>query len=72
MATDEAAAYVKEQAEKLVPFVGTNEYNEAARAIRDSVALHLGVQATQNAEQVESRFVGILQGVLRLGAAALV
>lgn len=71
MAADEAADYIAARAQHLAAAVGQAGFDEAVRAERNSVALHIGIMGVGNAAEVEARFVGIVHGALRIGAAML-
>ena len=67
----EAALYADQRAAYLATIVGQVGFDLALRAERDSVALKLGLETVASADAADYRLVGIIQGVLAIGAKAL-
>lgn len=67
----EIAAYAAERATHLSTLVDDQGFAEAVRAERDAVALEAGVAAVQEADAIDSRVVGVIQGGLFLSARIL-
>ncbi len=69
---DELATYMHERALHLSTIVGEPGYDQAVRAERNNVALRAGIIASDAADAVDARLLGLLGGALRIGAAVLV
>lgn len=67
----ELSQYAAARTEHLSTLVGEPGFEEAVLAERDNVLLRAGITATRTADVADQRFVGIIQGALRIGAAAL-
>lgn len=67
----EVTLYAAERTAFLSTLVGQPGFGEATRAERDSVALKAGIKVVAAADAMDARVVGIIQGVLVLGAKAL-
>ena len=67
----EVADYAAQRAAFLSTLVGQPGYQEAVIAERDNVALKMGTSAVSTATAADARLLGIVQGVLGLGARAL-
>lgn len=67
----EITAYAAERTAFLSTLVGQPGFEEAVRAERDNVALKAGISAVKTADAADARIVGIIQGVLFLGARAI-
>lgn len=65
------AAYAAERTAYLSTLVGQPGFEEAVRAERDNVALKAGLTAVATADAADARLIGIIQGVLFLGARSL-
>jgi len=63
--------YAAERAAHLSTLVGQPGFEEAVRAERDNVVLRAGIAATDAADAVDQRTIGIIHGVLLTGAKAL-
>lgn len=63
--------YAAERTAYLSTLVGQPGFEEAVRAERDNVALKGGIASVKAADAADARIVGIIQGVLFLGARAL-
>lgn len=70
--TQMIAAYTAERAAFLATLVGQPGYPEAVIAERDSVALRAGIASVAQADSADQRMLGVLQGILQVGATALV
>lgn len=70
-ATADVAGYASERAAHLERAVGQPGFAEAVRAERDAVALYAGLAAVGEADAIDDRILGIVQGALALGARAL-
>ena len=68
---EELSAYASQRLEHLATLVGQPGYDQAVRAERDAVLLRAGIRATREADAADQRLIGILQGAMRIGAAAL-
>lgn len=66
------AAYAAERAAFLSTLMGQPGYEEAVLAERDSVAIRAGIATAAQADAVEQRMLGVLQGILQVGASILV
>ena len=51
--------------------VGQAGFQEAVIAARDSIALRFAINVTMSADATDARIVGIIQGVLAIGARAI-
>lgn len=69
--TVEITTYAAERTAYLSTLVGQPGFEEAVRAERDNVALKAGISAVKTADAADARIVGIIQGVLFLGARAI-
>lgn len=67
----ETTIYAAERTAYLSTLVGQPGFEEAVRAERDNVALKGGISTVAGADRADARLVGIIQGVLFLGARAL-
>lgn len=67
----EVTMYAAERTSYLSTLVGQKGFEEAVRAERDNVALKAGIKSVKAADAADARIVGIIQGVLFLGARAL-
>ncbi len=67
----EVALYANERAAHLSTLVGQAGFEHAVRAERDNVMLKAAVVATEQADAVDQRIVGLVQGALAIGAKAL-
>lgn len=65
------ALYMNERAIHLASISGQPGFEQALRAERNSVALKAGISAAHNADQADARILGLIQGLLGMGAAAL-
>lgn len=65
------AKFAADQAAGLSKIKGEAGFQDAVLAARDSVALKAGISASRAASAAEQRVVGIIQGSLRIAAAAL-
>jgi hypothetical protein len=66
------AVYMAERAAHLATIAHEPGFEQAVRAERNSVALRAGLSMSAEAESLDQRIIGIIQGALRIGAAALV
>lgn len=64
----EVTMYAAERTAYLSTLVGQRGFEEAVRAERDNVALRAGIASVRTADAADARVVGIIQGVLFLGA----
>lgn len=67
----EVTAYAAQRTTHLSTIVGQPGFDQALRAERDAVALKAGIGAVHSADAADARIVGIIQGVLAIGAAAI-
>lgn len=67
----EVVAYMDERAAHLSTLVGQPGFQMAVAAERDSVAIKASIEVMDNADAVDQRFVGLIQGALAIGAKAL-
>ena len=67
----EVTLYAAERTAYLSTLVGQPGFEEAVRAERDNVTLKSGIASVKAADAADARVVGIIQGVLFLGARAL-
>lgn len=65
------AAYMNERAIHLASISGQPGFDQALRAERNNVALRAGISVAHNADQADARMLGLFQGLLGMGAAAL-
>lgn len=70
-AANALADYAASRSVHLATLVGQPGFQEALIAERNNVALRAGIAASQTANSAESRFLGVLQGALAVGAQAL-
>lgn len=63
--------YVEERLRHLALIVGQPGWEEAARAERDAVGLHAGVNVTLSADAADQRLLGVIGGALSMGARML-
>lgn len=63
--------YAAERMAHLATIVGEPGYDEALIAERDSVALQAGLKACREGDAVDAELVGMIGGVLGVGARAL-
>ena len=68
---DGVAAYAAQRMAVLATLVGQPGYEEAVIAERDNVAMFAGIGAVDTADAAAQRLLGIVQGVLSLGAQLL-
>lgn len=68
---DEIATFVAERTAVLATVVGQVGYASAVIVERDNVALFAGLEAVSNADGLQDRILGALQGALFMAAAAL-
>lgn len=71
-ASNELRVYVAERIAHLATIVGQPGYDEAFLAERDAVLLKTGVLATNKADAADQRIIGIITGVMSVGARAIV
>ncbi len=69
--TSKVATYTVARAAVLAQAVGKVGFERAVRAERDNVALMLGIQAVKNGDDFDQRMLGIITGVLGVGARVL-
>lgn len=69
--TRELAAYAAERTAYLSLLVGQPGFEQAVVAERANVALRAGIAAIDTADVAQSRFLGVIQGALSIGAKAL-
>ena len=67
----ELAQYTAERALILSSLVGQPGYNEAVIAERDNVLLKAGILGASQSDGAQQRIIGIITGVLGLGAQVL-
>lgn len=65
------AAYAAERTSYLSLLVGQPGFEQAVVAERANVALRAGILAIDTADAAQSRFIGVIQGALSIGAKAL-
>ncbi len=70
-AAEKVATYAAEQAAELALLVDEPGFELAAEAARDNVLMRSGLRLVAQADATDARFVGILEGSLRIGAMAL-
>lgn len=70
-ATAEVANYTALRAAHLSTIVGQVGFDEAVAAERDNVALFAGIAAVTEAKAADSRLLGLIEGILFIGARAL-
>lgn len=68
---DEVRAEAANQLIKLSLAAGEPGYERAVIAARDNVALVAGLKSVSNADAVDGRIIGVIQGALFVGAKAL-
>ena len=71
MGTHDAAVFLEQRARHLSTLVGDPNFQDAVIVERDNCALKLGILMTDAADAADARAVGIIQGVLSVGAALL-
>jgi hypothetical protein len=69
--TAEVAQYAAERTAYLSTLVGQPGFELAVQAERDAVALFAGIVAVGQAQAVQGRIIGVIQGALFMGAKAL-
>lgn len=69
--TKELALYADDQAARLLSLVGQAGYDEAVIAARDNVVLRAGIASVDQADALQARFIGVLQGALGMAAKLL-
>lgn len=62
------ATYTAQRTAHLSTIAGLPGFDEAVIAERDAIALRAGINAVNAADKVDSRLIGLLHGVLFLGA----
>ena len=67
----EIREYVAARTAYLATIVGQTGFEQALRAERDNVALKIGIGITKRADAADQRLLGVIGGVLSLGARAL-
>lgn len=65
------AVYAAERTSYLSLLVGQPGFEQAVVAERANVALRAGIAAIDTADAAQSRFLGVIQGALSIGAKAL-
>jgi len=65
------AVYAAERTAYLSTLVGQPGFEQAVVAERANVALRAGIAAIDSADAAQSRFLGVIQGALSIGAKAL-
>lgn len=68
---DDVRQYASEQLAQLALAVGEPGYDRAVIAARDNVLLRMGLRSVANADAVDSRIIGVVQGALFFGAKAI-
>lgn len=71
VSTEEVRAEAANQLQKLAMAAGEPGYDRAVIAARDNVALVAGLKSVSNADHVDNRIIGVIQGALFVGAKAL-
>ena len=66
------ATYTAQRTAHLSTIVGLPGFEEAVIAERDAIALRAGINAVNAADKVDARLIGLLHGVLFLGARLVV
>lgn len=66
--SDELRTYTAQRVAYLATIVGQKGYEEAFLAERDAVCLKAGILATSTADAADQRLIGIITGVLSVGA----
>lgn len=67
----DVAAYASQRAAHLSTLVADPNFMDAVKAERDNVALYAGIKAVENADAIDNRVLGIIQGAIALGAGLL-
>jgi hypothetical protein len=68
---EELAEYAAGRSAHLATLVGDPDFNLAIRAERDAVTLKAGIGAVQQADKIDQRVIGAIQGGLSLAARLL-
>lgn len=68
---EDLKTFAAERTAFLATIVDQVGYESALAAEIDNVCLRAGINAVQTADAADERIVGIIQGALRIGAAAL-
>jgi hypothetical protein len=71
ISTKELATYMHARAVHLASIAAEPGYDQALRAERNNVALKAGIIASGQLSSIDSRILGLIQGILALAAAAI-
>ena len=69
---DELARYAAERAKHLSTLVHDPDFEVAAVAERDNVAMRAGILATRRSDAMDHRIMGMIHGALRIGSSMLI
>ena len=69
---EEIAAYAAERAQHLSTIAHEPGFGQAVVAERNNVAMRAGIEISDDAAAVDSRWIGMIGGALRIAAIALI